>query len=79
MSEAKQQELDDLNIKCLQLLRALIHNEERKLPDDWETRTSETRIKKYVDQDLFVMKIFPVAMNIYTSIYDVLKYDVWYI
>ncbi|XP_070538210.1 inositol 1,4,5-trisphosphate-gated calcium channel ITPR3-like [Ptychodera flava] len=25
-----------LDVKCLQLLRALIHNEERKLPKDWE-------------------------------------------
>ncbi|XP_021341779.1 inositol 1,4,5-trisphosphate receptor type 2-like [Mizuhopecten yessoensis] len=46
MSEAARQEMDDLNIKCIQLLRAIVHNEERKMPDDWETRTTEPKIKK---------------------------------
>ena len=26
----------------------MCHNEERKLPDGWETRTTETKIDKYV-------------------------------
>ena len=30
-------EQDALDVRCLQLLRAIIHNEERKLPADWET------------------------------------------
>ncbi|KAL5022859.1 hypothetical protein ScPMuIL_002014, partial [Solemya velum] len=46
MTESSRLEMDELNIKCLQLLRAIIHNEERKLPEDWETRTTEPRIKK---------------------------------
>ena len=29
-------EQENLDIKCLQLLRAIIHNEVVKLPDDWE-------------------------------------------
>ena len=41
-------EMDDLNIKCLQILRGIIHNEERKLPEDWQTRMSERKIKKFV-------------------------------
>ncbi|XP_062618413.1 inositol 1,4,5-trisphosphate receptor type 1-like [Saccostrea cucullata] len=36
---------EDLDIKCLQLLRALVHNEERKLPEDWDTKTAESKIK----------------------------------
>lgn len=40
---------EDLDIKCLQLLRAMVHNEERKLPDDWDTKTAEHKIKSYVD------------------------------
>jgi inositol 1,4,5-triphosphate receptor type 1 len=28
---------EELDIKCLQLLRAIIHNEIVKLPDDWES------------------------------------------
>lgn len=38
---------EDLDVKCLQILRALIHNEERRLPEDWESRTAEKKIKKY--------------------------------
>uniref|UniRef100_A0A0L8I7T5 RyR/IP3R Homology associated domain-containing protein n=1 Tax=Octopus bimaculoides TaxID=37653 RepID=A0A0L8I7T5_OCTBM len=43
LNEAKRKEMDELNIKCLQVLRALIHNEERKLCEDWETRTGESK------------------------------------
>ena len=46
-------EMDDLNIKCLQILRGIIHNEERKLPEDWQTRMSERKIKKFVIFILF--------------------------
>ncbi|KAL3860316.1 hypothetical protein ACJMK2_010455, partial [Sinanodonta woodiana] len=38
-----------LDIKCLQILRAIIYNEERKLPEDWDTRASETKIKKQLN------------------------------
>ncbi|CAE1323884.1 unnamed protein product [Acanthosepion pharaonis] len=46
LNEVKRKEMDELNIKCLQVLRALIHNEERKLSEDWEIRTGETKIIK---------------------------------
>lgn len=39
--------MDELNIKCLQILRAMIHNQERLMPEDWATRTSEPKIAKY--------------------------------
>ena len=48
-------EMDELNIKCLQILRAIIHNEERKLPEDWQTRTSEHKIKKFVKLITFTL------------------------
>ena len=36
----------DLDVRCLQVLRAIVHNEERKLPEDWAVRTAEEKIKK---------------------------------
>jgi len=42
-SEAGRMEQEELDIRCLQLLRALIHNEERKLPENWEENPSENR------------------------------------
>jgi hypothetical protein len=38
--------MDELNIKCLQVLRAAIYNEERKIDEDWEVRTAEHKIEK---------------------------------
>ena len=35
-TEAERMEQEELDIRCLQLIRATIHNEERKLPEDWE-------------------------------------------
>ena len=35
-TEAERIEQEELDIRCLQLIRATIHNEERKLPEDWE-------------------------------------------
>uniref|UniRef100_A0A1I8JKI3 RIH_assoc domain-containing protein n=1 Tax=Macrostomum lignano TaxID=282301 RepID=A0A1I8JKI3_9PLAT len=35
-----------LTVRVLQILRAFIHNEERKLPDEWEVRMSEFRVKR---------------------------------
>ena len=46
LSESARIEMDELNIKCFQVLRALIHNEERRLPEDWATRTTEPKIIK---------------------------------
>jgi len=34
--EASRIEQEELDIRSLQLLRAVIHNEERKLPENWE-------------------------------------------
>ena len=48
MTEKARLELDELNIKCLQILRAIIHNEERKMPEDWAVRTSEPKMVKLV-------------------------------
>ena len=45
-SEAARLEQDELDIRCLQLLRATIHNEERKLPEDWEENAADN--KKYL-------------------------------
>jgi hypothetical protein len=44
-SEAQRLEQEELDIRCLQLLRAVIHNEERKLPEDWEENPTDN--KKY--------------------------------
>lgn len=46
LTEHAQQEMDSLNIKCLQVLRGLVHNDERRLPDDWPTRTTEPKVAK---------------------------------
>lgn len=34
--ETERIEQEELDIRSLQLLRAVIHNEERKLPENWE-------------------------------------------
>ena len=47
MTEKAMQEMDELNIKCLQVLRTIVHNEERRMPEDWATRTTEPGVKKY--------------------------------
>ena len=46
LNEHARMEMDELNIKSLQILRAIVHNEERKLPEGWATRTSEPKIAK---------------------------------
>lgn len=43
LTEAARIEQEELDIRCLQLLRAIIHNEERKLPEDWEEHPTEHR------------------------------------
>ena len=42
-TEAVRIEQEELDIRCLQLLRAAIHNEERRLPEDWEEDPTEHR------------------------------------
>ncbi|CAC5357472.1 unnamed protein product [Mytilus coruscus] len=42
-------EYDDLDIKCLQILRACIHNEERKLPEDMDSRAGESSVKRQLE------------------------------
>ncbi|KAK3086885.1 hypothetical protein FSP39_024881 [Pinctada imbricata] len=69
MSEKARLELDELNIKCLQILRAIIHNEERKMPETWAVRTTEpkimksikliTQIQNYMDKEGAMKKSLP--------------------
>ncbi|KAL4233979.1 hypothetical protein ACF0H5_005634 [Mactra antiquata] len=69
LTEHAQQEMDALNIKCLQILRGLVHNEERRLPDDWPTKTTEPKvakilrgianIQKFYDSKQAMKKILP--------------------
>ncbi|XP_064599288.1 inositol 1,4,5-trisphosphate receptor type 1-like [Liolophura sinensis] len=59
-----------LDLKCLQILRTLIHNEERRLPDDWELRTSEKKIKRQLNHILEVQN----AINAHDVINKVLPH-----
>nr|XP_022345635.1 inositol 1,4,5-trisphosphate receptor type 3-like isoform X6 [Crassostrea virginica] len=43
LNEKEKLEQVDLDVKCLQLLRGLIHNEIVKLPEDWESESSSHR------------------------------------
>jgi hypothetical protein len=43
LSEEEKLEQLDLDIKCLQLMRGLIHNEVVKLPDDWEANPNSNK------------------------------------
>ncbi|XP_077987360.1 inositol 1,4,5-trisphosphate-gated calcium channel ITPR1-like [Glandiceps talaboti] len=45
-TERERLQQEALDVKCLQLLRALIHNEERQLPEDW----ASDPIKKHAGQ-----------------------------
>ncbi|XP_064638087.1 inositol 1,4,5-trisphosphate receptor type 2-like isoform X2 [Lineus longissimus] len=50
-TDKKRLDQEELDIKCLQLLRGMIHNEERKLPENWDeskqkTKTQLTMIKE---------------------------------
>jgi len=51
-SESVRQEQEELDIRTLHLLRATVHNEERKLPENWEENPAEH--KKY---DSFILSI----------------------
>ena len=43
MNEKDRLKQEQLDIKCLQLLRGIIHNEIVKLPDDWELNLSANK------------------------------------
>lgn len=45
-SESVRQAQEELDVKSLQILRAMIHNEERKLPADWDRETQDRRVQK---------------------------------
>lgn len=65
MTEKAMQEMDELNIKCLQVLRSIVHNEERKMPEDWATRTTEPAVKKLVPNNTkksFVFRKVPLKL-----------------
>ena len=51
-SESVRQEQEELDIRTLHLLRATVHNEERKLPENWEENPAEH--KKYESLGLSV-------------------------
>ncbi len=39
-------EQEELDIRCLQILRGAIHNEERKLPEEWHLHSGESSVKR---------------------------------
>ena len=41
LSEKERMHQEQLDVRCLQLLRAVIHNEIVKLPDDWQENTKD--------------------------------------
>ena len=43
MNEKERLQQERLDIKCLQLLRAMVHNEIVKLPDDWENNLAANK------------------------------------
>ena len=57
-SESVRIEQEELDIRTLHLLRATVHNEERKLPENWEENPSEH--KKYIRHSVL---LFLVAIN----------------
>ncbi|XP_060075349.1 inositol 1,4,5-trisphosphate receptor type 1-like [Ylistrum balloti] len=61
---------EELDIKCMQILRAIIHNEERKLPEDWDTRAADQKIKK----QLLYIKEVQNAVNVHGFVEKVLPH-----
>ena len=59
---AGQQELD---MRCLQILRATIHNEERRLPEDWHLHVSENAVKSYAIFTLCCLACLRIINNPY--------------
>ncbi|XP_074650375.1 inositol 1,4,5-trisphosphate-gated calcium channel ITPR3-like [Tubulanus polymorphus] len=82
-TEQKRLDQEELDLRCLQLLRAMIHNEERKLPDKWDENKKSTkeqleRIREL--QDVFnrmeaLCKVLPhVARQNDTLVREVLSF-----
>lgn len=44
LNEKEKLDQIELDVKCLQLLRALIYNEIVKLPEDWESEAARHRL-----------------------------------
>ena len=47
MSEIEKQKPQqvELDIKCMQILRAFVHNVERQMPDDWQSQDEGKHIR----------------------------------
>ena len=63
-NDAERLEQEELDIRCLQLIRAALHNEERKLPEDWEEDPQEHR--KYA----FNIFIFCLLLILFIKFYS---------
>ncbi len=50
-TDRKRIDQEELDMKCLQLLRGLVHNAERQLPPIW-TNDKDPKVKKYLQQIL---------------------------
>jgi inositol 1,4,5-triphosphate receptor type 1 len=63
LDEATRLEQEELDVKCLQLLRATIHNEIVKLPVNWEDkghklkRFSKRQLVRITDMQNFFLKL----------------------
>nr|XP_006820066.1 PREDICTED: uncharacterized protein LOC100369931 [Saccoglossus kowalevskii] len=69
VGESEKEEQEALDIRCLQLLRAMIHNEERRLPENWKSDSkihqgqleSIESIQNELDEHGAMLKILPLA------------------
>ncbi|XP_052817063.1 inositol 1,4,5-trisphosphate receptor type 3-like isoform X2 [Mya arenaria] len=61
---------EELDVKCLQILRTVIHNEERRLPDDWHSCASDVKVKK----QLAHIKEIQTAINYHDFVNKVLPH-----
>ncbi|XP_033761182.1 inositol 1,4,5-trisphosphate receptor type 3-like isoform X6 [Pecten maximus] len=68
LNEKEKLEQVDLDVKCLQLLRGLIHNEMIRLPEDWEGQSQAHR------RQLKVIEEVQNALNTYGVVTSVLEH-----
>ncbi|XP_053402419.1 inositol 1,4,5-trisphosphate receptor type 1-like isoform X7 [Mercenaria mercenaria] len=61
---------EELDVKCLQILRTIIHNEERKLPDDWTNSAVDAKVKK----QLAHIKDIQTSINVHDVVNKVLPH-----